>query len=284
MLNLELISPKGDTLKLINNNSFTLIDAVGITTAKANISSTTVASQDGDNVNNVQGQPRAIELYIRPKPELDVETVKREVFKYIKPKLKHKLKMTHNGRITVIEAIVETIDMPRFTNNVVMQVLLYCSQPYWEDAEYIIQTISEVLNLHYFPEELGGLAFPVEGIVMGEYDANRTRIFNNEGDVAVGMEISIFALDTVINPTIYNSNGEFIGLNYTLSANDVVTINTTKGKKEVMLNATTNLLDKIKPNSTWLQLEIGENEFTIDSDEGTEGNTYFELQYKQHYV
>lgn len=284
MIDLELISPKGDILKLIGNESFVLTEASGITQTSASISSTTVASQDGDFVNNVQGQPRPIELYIRPFPELDVETVKRYILRYVKPKLTHKLRMTHNGRVTVIEGVVEAIDMPRFSQEVIMQISLYCAQPYWEDADYIVQTISELINLHYFPIEMNGLAFPEEGVVMGEYDVNRTKIFVNDGDVAVGMEISIIALDNVINPVLYNSNGEYMGLNYTLFANDIVTINTTKGHKEVMLNGRINLLDKIKPNSTWLQFEVGENEFTIDSDDGTEGNVYFELKYKQHYV
>ena len=284
MIKLELISPKGDILQLINNESFVLTEASGITQASASISSTTVASQDGDNINNIQGQPRPIELYIRPLPDLDVETVKRYILRYIKPKLKHKLKMTHNGRVTVIEGVVETIDMPRFTSEVIMQISLYCAQPYWEDLDYVIQTISTILDRHYFPIDKDGLAFPVEGVVMGEYDVNRTKIFNNDGDVSVGMEISIIAIDDVSNPILYNSNGEYIGINYTLFANDIVTINTSKGHKEVLLNGRINLLDKIKPNSTWLQLEVGENVFTIDSDDGMESNMYFELKYKQHYI
>ena len=37
-------------------------------------------------------------------------------------------------------------------------------------------------------------------------------------------------------------------------------------------------------NSTWLQLEVGEEEFTIDSEDGTESNMYFNVLYKTRYV
>jgi hypothetical protein len=45
-----------------------------------------------------------------------------------------------------------------------------------------------------------------------------------------------------------------------------------------------NIFDKIKPNSTWLQLEAGDNVFSINSDDDNISNMSFSLIYKQRYI
>ena len=174
--------------------------------------------------------------------------------------------------------------MPRFTSIATMQISLYCSQPYWEDVDYLVQDISEVIDLHYFtdyPDDM--LYFPEEGIPFGEYDTNRTKVLENTGDVDVGLEIHIIALGNVENPVIYNADGEFIGINDTLSSGEEIIITTEKGNKTITKNGA-NIISKIMRESTWLQLRTGENEFTIDSKDGTEGNMYFTVTYKRRYV
>lgn len=181
--------------------------------------------------------------------------------------------------------------MPRWNNSVAMQISMHCEQPFWEDIENAIQQINDAINLHYFttyPNDM--LYFPVDGIPFGEYDLSRTRKFVNGGDVAVGMEIEIVAFGTVTNPIIYNADGNFFGIGHgtgskkvVMSSGDVLNISTRKGKKSVNLNGTS-LLGKIKPQSTWLQLEAGENTFTINSDETVTNNMTFNLLYKQRYI
>ena len=283
MLKLEYITARGDVMTLTNNPYFKLSNVDGLTAASIDISSATVASMDGEFVNNTRTQPRGIVLDLAIEGE-DVETKKRYIFRYIKPKQKARLRMTQLGRETVIEGVVEEIEMPRFEKAVVMQVSLFCAQPYWEDVDFVVQEISEILDLHYFTDYGNDmLYFPEEGIPFGEYDTNRTKVFSNDGDVSVGMEIRIVALGNVVNPIIYNSDGKYIGLNISMKENDDVVISTVKGKKTAYKNGE-NVIDKVMAGSTWLQLELGENEFTIDSQDGTEGNMYFTISYKHRYV
>lgn len=282
-MKLEYITARGETMTLTENSMFKLTNVDGLTSANVELSSSTVASMDGDVVNNERTTPRGIILDLSIEGA-DVEVKKRYILRYIKPKQKARLRWTQDDRETEIEGIVESIEMPRYTSSVVMQVSMYCSQPYWEDIAFVIQEISEVLNLHYFTNyENDMLYFPAEGIPFGEYDTNRTKVFENSGDVSVGMEIRIIALGNVGNPIIYNSDGKFFGVNTTMQAGDEIVISTVKGKKTVTKNGK-NVLGSVMPRSTWLQLEVGENEFTIDSDDGTEGNMYFTLTYKQRYV
>lgn len=282
-MRLDFITAKGDTLPLVGNANFKLTNVDGLTTANVELSSSTVASMDGDFINNERTTPRGIILDLAVEGA-DVEAKKRYVLKYIKPKQKARLRWTQEKREIEIEGVVESIEMPRFTNAVVMQVSLYCSQPYWQDIDFVVQEISEILNLHYFTGyENDMLYFSENGIPFGEYDTNRTKLFVNDGDVAVGMEIRIIALGNVGNPIIYNADGQFFGVITTMQAGDEIVISTVKGKKTVTKNGE-NIIADIMPKSTWLQLEIGENEFTIDSNDGTEGNMYFTITYKQRYV
>lgn len=306
MLQLDFISARGDALPLANNPLFHLRHVDGMTTGDTDMSSVVVGGIDGDSVNNIQATPRTIIIDLQPRSGVNVEEAKRAILKVVKLKQQGGLLWTQNGRTVAITGIVENVDMPRWTETVIMQITLHCEQPFWEDIDDVIQQISEAINLHYFtssPADM--LYFPESGIAFGEYDTLRTKSFYNDGDVAVGLEISILAHETVTNPIIYDQYGNFFGLGYTytytdvdedgnaisatttnpliLKAGDNVVISTHKGRKTVTLNGV-NIYNKIKPNSTWLKLETGDNMFSINSDDESITNMSFSLIYKQRYI
>lgn len=290
-MKLDYISARGDRLPLATNELFTLTHVDGMTAAATSIASSTMGGADGDIVNNVQANARPIVLDLRIKDGVDVETAKRAVLQVVKIKQQGTLEWTQNERTVTISGIVENVDMPRWTNAVTMQISMYCSQPFWEDLDFIVQQISEAIDLHWFTDSAAGmLCFPEQGIPLGEYDTIRTKAFYNDGDVAVGLEISIVAFDTVTNPIIYDGNGNFLGVGYgdgakqvQLAAGDNVVITTHKGKKNITLNGKS-ILAKLRPQSTWLQLAAGDNLFTINSDDDSLTNMTFSLIYKQRYV
>lgn len=280
---LHYIGANGSMLDLFDNPYFVLVDAEGITENASDISTSTTPSMDGDKVNNIQTQPRGIVLSLEIKDDAPVEEAKRYILRTIKPKQKGQLVLHQSGRDIQIAGVVESISMPRFGQEIIMQISLYCSDPYWKDVENVLLEISRVLNMHYFPIDEGGLAFPSEGITFGEYDLNMTRTYTNDGDAECGMIITIIALANVVNPTIYKADGSFIGVNDSMVIGDEIIINTNRGEKSITKNGT-NILSKIKPGSSFLQLDTGDNELTIDSDGDTEGNVYFMLAFKRRFV
>lgn len=290
-MELTYISARGERLPLVGNELFDLTNIDGQTSAEASISSSTTGGTDGETVNSVQANPRTIISDLRIKSGVDVESAKRHILKIIKLKQRGSLEWKQNERTVTISGIVESIDMPRWTNSVVMQFSLHCDQPFWEDVENVIQEISEAIDLHYFTDSpTDMLYFPEEGIPLGEYNTLRTRDYYNDGDVAVGMEISIVAFETVTNPIIYDGEGNFLGVGHGSGARQLVmhegdnlVITTHKGNKRVTLNGA-NVIAKIKPRSTWLQMAAGYNLFTIDSDDDSISNMSFSLIYKQRYV
>lgn len=283
------ISTRGDALSLSDGENYYLTNIDSQTAAHASISSVVIGGTDGDTVNNVQAQPRTIILDLRI--VADVEKTKRKILDVVKLKQRGRLVWEQDERTLEIQGIVEAIDMPRWSSAVLMQITLHCEQPFWENAEYIISKLREYVDLHYFTDQPADmLYFPADGIVLGEYDATRTQSYYNSGDVAVGLEIEIVALDTVTNPIIYDQNNNFFGCGYgtgnkqiVMQAGDTIKINTRKNEKSVTLNGV-NILSKIKPSSSWLQLAAGENQFSINSDDTSISNMSFSLIYKQRYI
>lgn len=288
-MELTYISKWGASISLSNNNLFWLINVDGLTRSNTDISSIIIGGIDGDIVNNIQAQPRGIVLDLRIKNGVNVEEAKRAILRTIKLKQTCKLQWTQNNRTLTIEGIVESVEMPRFNNGVTMQISIHCSQPFWEDLDEMLSEINEAKNLHYFTDYVNDMLYFSEvGIPFGELDTSRTRTIINYGDVSVGLHIEVLAYKPLTNPIIYDQNGNFFGVGYgtkTLAMNsgDKLVINTVAGDKYVTLNGE-NVLDKVKPHSTWLQLDAGENEFSIDSDEAERNNMTFWLSYKQRYI
>lgn len=275
---LKYRSPRGAELNLANNSRFLLSNVDGMTTASVDISATEFAAHDGDFINNLHATPRSIVLYFTIYQGENAENVKRDVLRVIKPKETGVLYWEYEGRALEISGVVEEIAMQRFTDAVVMQITLYCSAPYWETAAYIVQTIELIMKTHYFR-----VTFPQnEGIVMGYYNLDLTRSFENGGDAETGAVITIIATGPVTNPLLERSDGLYFGVNETMQAGDSIEICTIKGKKTVTKNGV-NILQKVKEGSTWLQLAVGENVFTISEAGGT-ANMYFTFEYKEKYV
>lgn len=278
---LDFISSKGEVMPLLNDSHYVLTGVDGFTSISSNVSSVTVPYVDGDNVTNVQAQPRSLVIYLRLTG--DIETSKRYIFRYVKPKVNGTIRLNQDERDIQLSGIVEAIQLPRFEQGCTMQITLHCAQPYWEDVDFVVKEISTILDLHYFPIELGGLAFPPSGVPFGVYDTNQTRNMENNGDVDTGMVITVIALGEVKNPRIYNTlTGDYIGIDDILQGNDEVIINTIKGQKTITKNGV-NIIDRITKGSSFLQIEVGHNEFTIDALKGLD-NVYFTLTYKQRYV
>lgn len=279
----NFVSAKGAEMPLLGNPYFTLTAIDGFTTIQSDLASVTVPFVDGDTLTNIQAQPRTVVLYLQLKEAAKIETAKRYILQYVKPKLQGSLQLQQDGRNTELVGVVEAIELPRFEQGCTMAITLHCSQPYWQDVDFVVAEISQILDLHYFPIPEGGLAFPTDGVPFGAYDDDLTQELENEGDVETGLLITIIALGSVTNPRIYNTQtGEFIGVTDTLQDNDAVIISTIKGQKTITKNGA-NIIDKITAGSTFLQLETGTNEFTIQADSGID-NVYFTLTYKQLYV
>lgn len=281
-MKLEYITPKGDILSLTGNDKFQLSNVDGLTMASVDISSSTIGNVDGDFINAKRTIPRSIVLDLTL--EGNVNENLRYIMRFIKPKQKAILRRTINGEVMTISGIVESLEAPRYSNKVILQVSIYCSDPYWTYENTTITEIGEVLDMFYFCADDNEEPFFIEeGKPFGEIDLTKTQTIYNNGDVDAGMIIRIIANGVVKNPSIYKEDGTYIGVNVEMTAGDEVVISTIKGKKYIRFNGT-NILNKLKDGSSWIQLDAGATKLTIDSDDETESNVYFILEYNERFV
>lgn len=269
----------GAELRLTGNPLFDLSFIEGLTKYAGNLSSSTSATADGDTITNAQALPRDIVIDLTPKDGVNVQSAIDAIKAIVKPKKK----VTLLWKDKTIEGVASDMDAPRFSERVVLQISLHCSEPWWRNIQSIITEIAESIPLAHFAmgfliDESGN----VEGKPLGEIDLNRTKAFNNDGDVAVGMDISIVAVGDVENPSLRRNNGDFIGCNITLHEGDEIKISTHKGRKTITLNGE-NVINKIMRGSSFMQLDTGEQEFTLAADSGA-SFCYFTVSYSKMYV
>lgn len=275
-------SPQGDTLDLANNPDFVLTDVDGMTSANVDISTSSVALIDGDTITNTRTRARSMHIYLLIPAGSNIEAVKREIFSVIKPKQTGWLYYSHQGRNLAIQATIESISLPRFSqsaqNGSRMQINVYCASPYWRDAQTIVDEISQITAMHHF--EL--VVTEENPIVFGYYNTEIAREIINDSDAAVGVEINVIATGEITNPKIERADGTFFGVNLTMNAGDELKIITEKGDKSVTLNGE-NVLGDIMAGSTWFQLEVGSNYFVI-TESGGSSNMFFTINYKRAFV
>lgn len=252
---------------------------------------------DGSNIDNVKAMPRGILLTLALRGDIDES---REFFKsFIKSKQRASLIETKDDGTEIIITGIARIPPYTYMEQLnKIQLELYCGQPYWEDIEFLIETISEVVDLLYFP--VGGIPFgkidvssnKVIGRPFGEISIAKEDTIHNDGDTTVGMTIEIVALSTINNPKIACSTGEqngwFMKVNIAMKPNDVIEINTTKGQKSISYNgnSTVNgvpILSLLEfQGKDWLQLETGDNTFNVLSDDEV-FDAYFNIYAKRRF-
>lgn len=294
-MDLILINKNNQQLDLLNSTEYFVLSRCealhGIDTDIHTVSSPYI---DGTIVEGVKALPRGIQLTFKVKP--DVKNSIDFFTSVVKSKQYVTLQQTENGNTITIKGIATIPPYTRMRSMCEIKLDIYCNQPYWEDLNQVISAISMYLDLLYFPMSTGQYFTPY-GRPFGALDVNATKTFNNDGDVSVGMNIKITALESVENPYIACSTGEqngwFMWLNVTLQQNDEVEINTVRGQKYIKINGSTTyngqpVLSYLNFNGTdWLQLETGENTFNVGEYIGgtpqVTDNVYFTITYRRRY-
>ena len=132
----------------------------------------------------------------------------------------------------------------------------------------VVQEFYSVEALFEFPFDIE------EPIPFSEIVTGMEKSIINAGDLETGVTITIDAVGTVENPKIYNvDDNTFMILSFTMQDGDTITIDTRQGEKSITLRrggSDINLIGHMQRNSTWFQLQPGDNVFTTAADAGAE--------------
>lgn len=288
-MKLILTNKNGQTLDLLNNgNRFVLTRCDGLHGIDTDIATSESPYLDGTIIENVKALPRGISMTFALIPD-----IKKSIDFFtsiVKSKQYVTLTQEEDGQEITIKGIATIPPYSRMAALCKIELSIYCGQPYWEDAESIIGALSMFIDLLFFPTD--GQYFTQTGRPFGAVNTDMEKTFTNDGDVAVGMDIYITALGTVVNPRISCSsgsqNGWYMQLNVTLQENDEVEISTVRGNKYIKINGseTFNGLPVLSylsfVGNDWLQLETGDNTFNI-SEETAANDLYYTIEYKRKY-
>lgn len=259
MFELKVENMIGDTITLTQRESeYQVVNIDGLNPPSAIINSSTVVGRDGSKFQSSKLAERNLVLTIRING--DIERNRLNLYRYFKAKRKHKIFYKNGSRDVFIEGYVETIENNLFTSSQTVQISIVCHDPYFKSVDEIYSDISTVLSKFAFPFAI------VDPIPFSVLEKDRIVNIVNDGESDTGLEITITATGSVSNPTIYNNvTGESFGLNLDLIEGDLVTINTNRGQKAVTLvrgGVEQNIIANVSRDSTWLALEMGDNQFT----------------------
>lgn len=290
-MKLSIINKNNEILDLLNNtNKFILFKAEALHGIETDISESESPYMDGSNIDIVKALPRGIELTFKLVGE--VKDSINFFTKYIKSKQFVTLREIEDDKDIIIKGVATIPPYSRMLQDCELTLTIYCGQPYWEDINYVVEIISEKIDLLFFP--INGQYFTSIGRPFGVIDTSLEKTFINKGDVSVGMLLSLVALGMVKKPRISCSSGEqngwYMQLNLTLQSNDEVKINTVKGNKYITINGSDSyngkpILSYLEfKGLDWLQLETGANTFNASTSGGaTNSNVYFNINYKARY-
>ena len=270
LFSLKIKNAKGDIFELTHDNrNYCVVGIQGLTppATAVNISD---GAGDGSYYNSSRVEKRNIVIDIILNG--DIETNRQRLYKIFNLKKPCEIYFKNSNRNVKITGYVEIVDGDLFVEREQMQISIICPRPFFEDLNTIYTELSKILKMFEFPFEISN-PIPFSEIV--DYPLCT---INNTGDVECGCILSINIFSAVEGLTVYNvTKQEFFALNYSFIAGDEIIINTVSGNlgvKVIRNGVEINLLNYVKMNSKWFQLEQGDNDFTYTTTSGADDAVY----------
>ena len=269
---------RGISIELNREGPLFLSSVEGFGGLEADIVSSKSAYQDGISISKTILKDRILTLncYLSIDNEQQRYILKKKLYNAFNPKIKGHIKIyTDAGQLRgasdlrVIQAPLFDDDYKGLNDLVSFQIQLAMPLPYFEDlVENKVEFGSEVGNF-FFDWEL-----KEEGNELSiKNSSNVVNIFNN-GDCETPLKLVFKASSNVKNPRIYNVyTKEFIKINKTMEAGEMIAITTNKGNKRVesILNGkTSNIFNNLDIQSDFIWLDIGDNVIAYDAEEMVE--------------
>lgn len=230
------------------------------------------AGQDGSHYlgNTLDERDVSIKTYLIGRDKGHYDRLKTKLYQVFNPKLgEGHLIYTDDHKTRKINCVVDKVPFLVEMNNRTgkVNIDLLSNEGFWKD----INEQKEEIALW-----VGDFEFPLEmletGIEMGHREPSLIVNCFNDGDVESGMRIEFKALATLTNPSLFNVNTrEFMKINKEMVAGEIIAVTTYFANKRITSrkhNIETNAFNYIDQESTFLQLDQGDNLFRYNADSG----------------
>lgn len=286
----------GESVKITLNEAdpdhgllITKIDGLG--PPKANINTTTLATNDGSVYNSARLEQRNIIFGLLFTFSPQIEDARQLTYKYFPIKKNLTILIEADNRIVQTTGYVESNEPDIFNQYESTQISIICTDPYFYSAgENGINT-----TVFYGVEPLFEFEFDNDSleenlIEFGSIENEQEKTVVYEGDAEIGVTITIHALGEVGNITIYNTGTrEVMRIDVSkikaitgqgIVAGDDIIISTVRGHKSIQLlrgGIYINILNALERGSDWFQLSRGDNIFAYTAEYGAE-NLEFKIE------
>jgi len=286
------INERGESLEFSPHSSYhtNIRDCTGLPDIYNTIASTGSMGQDGETfvASRIEGRDIEIFGHIKDRDKIRKHLRRRDLNRILNPQYSAALVYEFGPFRRVIACKVDKGPIinrkgifERFT------IQLSCLNPFWRDGHETRNNIAAWMGAFEFPDIDGGLELNDDEGWEIEYREPSliVNVFNG-GDVETGLRAEFKALGQLENPSILNVHTmEFIKLNISMVAGDILSLNTGYGEKNVTLTrngTTTTAFRHLDIDSTYMQLVPGDNLFRYDAEtnlDNLEVSIYHNNQY-----
>lgn len=263
---------------------FEITNIEGLGPPNANINTTEIATNDGSKFNSSRTTQRNIVLYLTLHPYPTIEDARQLSYRYFPVKKNLQLEFETDNRRCAAVGYPESNALNIFSQAESCQISIICPNPYFSSSgddgvrEAVFQGMAPNFEFPFSNESLAE-----KQIEFGVVERRKRNVIYYDGDAEQGITMTIDAIGTVKNLTIYNlktrekmaiSHDELVSFTGSGIVNgDTITISTVKGHKTIELlrnGSSINILNCIGKNDDWFMLAKGENEFGYTADEGSD--------------
>jgi hypothetical protein len=257
----EVTNSQGNLLTLMLediSNGYVVEEIDGLDPVKATIVTSSFATMDGQQYQASSRDVRNITMKLGYAPNYSIDetirTLRTRLYGWFTSGESVALAFYMSDGLAVnISGIVETAEQAVFAQEPVMDISILCPQP-----DFISDSI---IQIHSTFTTTDTVAHPI----------------NYDGTVPAGLTSLSFTVATTLSEfTIYHTEPSGVLNTMLISAplvlGDVVNICTIKGQKSITLtraSVTTSLLWAVSPQSTWIQLKPGTNQFYLHASSGS---------------
>ena len=222
-----------------------------------------------NNENNMTLLKKKLNAFINPQEMIEILYSEYTINFVPDESVRYSISSAENNEIFCKFQISGTAPNPLFSDN----------------AESRLTFVTTDANFH-FPL-IFSPSLPDGGTIFGKRTASLIAKLVNNGSVSVGMKIVFKANGTIVNPGLINVNTqEEFTINKTLIDGEEVEINTNVGEKSVQgkIGNTeyTNYFMYKNVDSSWLQLDVGDNLFRYTAEEGINNLDVFVYFYNRY--
>lgn len=269
-------------LDMVSTPDF-ILKSVDWSTIKGIHHSYKYVNQVGSSVTNTSLEPRpvTIEGWVLAESENHMTSLKGRLNTFVNPQ--EEIDLIYSDyvlRFKPDESVKYSINTQE--NNEIFckfQIVGTAHNPMFSEVSENESTFASTKAMFHFPLILSK-SLPDKGVVFGKRSESLIVNAYNKGSVSIGMRIVFKANGEVVNPCLININTqEEFKINKTLTAEEEVEINTNTGMKKVKgrigNDEFTNYYMYKDIDSSWLKLDVGDNLFRYNADEGIDNLDVF---------